>query len=230
MTGLRCEQFENATLYLGDCLEILPGFGPEFQVDVLLTDPPYGLKMDKGLYLSGGKTVPSGFTHTHFLKKREYDLKDWDNDPPSKEWLDVLRGLSKYQFIFGGNFMELPPTQCFLVWDKLNGTTQFADCELIWTNLKKPVRLKRHLWNGVCRKYQEPRFHPTQKPVELINWCFSFLPENVETVLDPYMGSGSIGVSAIQMGKQFIGIEREPDWFDQACKRIEAAARQQVLF
>lgn len=136
----------------------------------------------------------------------------------------------KNQSSLGGNYFELPPTKCWLVWDKeVNGN--FADAELAWTNLDKPVRLLRHMWNGMLRKDGEERHgHPTQKPIGVMKWCINHLPEGSSTILDPFMGSGTTGVAAVQMGRNFIGIEREPKYFDIACKRIEDAQRQGDMF
>jgi DNA modification methylase len=115
--------------------------------------------------------------------------------------------------------------------DKENGDNAFADCELAWTNLDKPVRRIRHMWNGMLRKGQEERGeHPTQKPLGVMKWAIGHIPEPANTILDPFMGSGTTGVAAVQMGRDFIGIEREPKYFDIACRRIEQAQRQGDLF
>lgn len=208
----------NATLYLGDCTEILPTLG---QFDAVVTDPPYGIGESKGRNKSRGKLAIS----------KDYGDDDWDNEPITKQAIDLMRGLSKWQVIFGGNYFELPPTKCWLIWDKENGATDFADAELAWTNLNKAVRLKRYMWHGMLRANNEPRGdHPTQKPEGIMEWVISHLPQDVETIIDPYMGSGTTGVACVNLKKQFIGIEREQKYFDIACKRIEDAQRQQHLF
>jgi len=208
----------NATLYLGDCAEILPTLG---QFDAVVTDPPYGIGESKGRNKTRGKLAVS----------KDYGNDDWDNEPITKQAIDLMRGLSKWQIIFGGNYFELPPTKCWLIWDKENGATDFADAELAWTNLDKAVRLKRYMWHGMLRANKEPRGdHPTQKPVGIMEWVISHLPQDVETIIDPYMGSGTTGVACVNLKKQFVGIEREQKYFDIACKRIEDAQRQQHLF
>lgn len=208
----------NATLYLGDCAEILPTL-PQF--DAVVTDPPYGIGESKGRNKSRSKLAIS----------KDYGDDDWDNEPITKQAIDLMRGLSKWQVIFGGNYFELPPTKCWLIWDKENGATDFADAELAWTNLNKAVRLKRYMWHGMLRANNEPRGdHPTQKPVGIMEWVISHLPQDVETIIDPYMGSGTTGVACVNLKKQFVGIEREQKYFDIACKRIEDAQRQQHLF
>jgi site-specific DNA-methyltransferase (adenine-specific)/modification methylase len=125
----------------------------------------------------------------------------------------------------------LPPAKCWLIWDKENGESDFADAELAWTNLNKAVRLKRYMWNGMLRANKELRGdHPTQKPIGIMKWVISHLPTDVLTIIDPYMGSGTTGVACMEMEKTFVGIERERKYFDIACKRIEDAQRQERLF
>ena len=214
----------NATLYLGDCAEILPTLG---QFDAVVTDPPYGIDVLNKTY-KNKNLKPKNSLAT----KRQYDdIGQWDKSTPSKQIIDLLRNLSDWQIIFGGNYFELPPTKCWLVWDKENGSNDFADGELAWTNLNKAMRIKRYLWNGMLRANNEPRGdHPTQKPVGIMEWVISHLPQDVETIIDPYMGSGTTGVACVNLKKQFVGIEREQKYFDIACKRIEDAQRQQHLF
>jgi site-specific DNA-methyltransferase (adenine-specific)/modification methylase len=208
----------NATLYLGDCAEILPNLG---QFDAVVTDPPYGIGESKGRNKSRGKLAIA----------KDYGNDDWDSQPIDKTAVDLMRNISKWQIIFGGNYFELPPTKCWLVWDKENGESDFADAELAWTNLNKAVRLKRYMWNGMLRANKEPRGdHPTQKPVGIMEWVISHLPAETQTIIDPYMGSGTTGVACAKMGKTFVGIEREQKYFDIACKRIEQAYAQGDMF
>jgi site-specific DNA-methyltransferase (adenine-specific)/modification methylase len=208
----------NATLYLGDCAEILPTLG---HFDAVVTDPPYGIGEAKGRNKTRGKLAIS----------KDYGDDDWDNEPVTKQAIDLMRNLSKWQVIFGGNYFELPPTKCWLIWDKENGTTDFADAELAWTNLNKAVRLKRYMWHGMLRANKEPRGdHPTQKPVGIMEWVINHLPAETQTIIDPYMGSGTTGVACAKMGKSFVGIEREQKYFDVACKRIKLAYAQPDMF
>lgn len=217
----------NAELYLGDCLEILPVIG---KVDAVVTDPPYGI----GEAAGKAKTRTSGLTSAirgGAAYRRDYGYSDWDDKPVPQELMDAVRYKSRWQIIFGGNYYALPPTSCWLIWDKLNGDTDFADCELAWTNLKKAVRLIRYLWNGCMRMERHiHRTHPTQKPEHVMEWCISHLPQGCTTILDPFMGSGTTGVACMNLGRKFIGIEIEPKYFEIACKRIEDAQRQERLF
>jgi site-specific DNA-methyltransferase (adenine-specific)/modification methylase len=208
----------SATLYLGDCAEILPTLGV---FDAVVTDPPYGIGESKGKNKTRGKLALS----------KDYGNDNWDDKPIDKNAIDLICNISKWQIIFGGNYFELPPTKCWLVWDKENGNTDFADAELAWTNLNKAVRLKRYMWHGMLRANKEARGdHPTQKPVGIMEWVINHLPKNVESIVDPYMGSGTTGVACMNLQKKFIGIEREQKYFDIACKRIEDSQRQNRLF
>ena len=198
----------NATLYCGDCRDVLPTLG---KVDAVITDPPYGLAEK----LQGGT----------WGKQFEGVSKDWDAKPwePTSEFLEI----AKTYVIWGGNYFNLPPSRCWLIHDKTIRGMTFADAEMAWTNLDKNTRVLSYL---VPRGFVgEERQHPTQKPIRLMHWCVE-QAGNPETILDPFMGSGTTGVAAIQLGRKFIGIERDPAYFAIACKRIEQAVAQGQLF
>lgn len=124
----------------------------------------------------------------------------------------------------------------FHVWDKNPSgavADSFSDAELFWTSFSGKRRIYRHLWKGVCQaseKGGKQRWHPTQKPIVVMQWCIGLMPDAVATILDPYMGSGTTGVAAVKLGRKFIGIEIEPTYFDIACRRIGDALKQQDLF
>jgi len=206
----------NATLYLGDCMDILPTLD---KVDAVITDPPYGINENSKKVASRGKLAAP----------KDYGDFDWDKAPPPDALIELIRTKGQYQAFFGGNYFTLPPTSCWLVWDKLNGSNDFADCELAWTNWPKAVRRLQWRWNGMIRQGNEERYHPTQKPLEVMKWVIELCPK-ANTILDPFMGSGTTGVAAVQMGRKFIGIEREPKYFKIACKRIEDAQRVSDMF
>ena len=206
----------NATLYLGDCMDILPTLP---KVDAVITDPPYGINENHKKVASRAKLAAY----------RDYGEFDWDKKPPEESLINAIREKSKFQAFFGGNYFALPPSSCWLVWDKLNGDNDFADCELAWTNWPKAVRRLQWRWNGMIRQGNEDLFHPTQKPLGVMKWVIELCPK-ADTILDPFMGSGTTGVAAVQMGRKFIGIEREPKYFEIACKRIEDAQRQVDMF
>ena len=198
-------------LLLGDCLEILPVLG---KVDACVTDPPYGIGADKGQAKRADKQHGKAAAPS-----KNYGTTDWDNDPASAEHIGACRDSSRWQVIFGGNYFQLPPSSCWLVWDKMNGENEYADCELAWTNIKKAVRRLSFRWHGMLRDERGERFHPTQKPVAVMQWAIGHCPES-ETVLDPFAGSGTTGVACIRLGRRFVGIEKEPKYFEIAKKRI----------
>ncbi len=130
----RCEQIGDCQLWLGDCREILPTLG---KVDAVVTDPPYGIGESAGK----AKTRTSGLAsrlRDASRYQRDYGDLDWD-DVTADEEIAIAIGMAKWSVVFGGNYYDLPPSSCWLVWDKLNGDTDFADCELAWTNLPKAV-------------------------------------------------------------------------------------------
>lgn len=214
----RKEVIGNAVLYLGDCRDILPHLG---RVDAVVTDPPYGI----------GEAAGKNKSRACMAKSKDYGDADWDDSPVSDDLMKSVMGAAKWKIIFGGNYYAMPPTSCWLVWDKVNGKNDFADCELAWTNLPKAVRMISFMWHGMLRQNNEPRGdHPTQKPVGVMEWCISHLPDDSKLILDPFMGSGTTGVAAMNLKRKFIGIEREPKYFDIACRRIEDAQRQGDLF
>ena len=195
----------NATLYLGDCRDILPTLP---KVDAVITDPPYGI---------GIASNPV---------RQMHEKLDWDSSVPACDLLKTMIHKAGVAIVWGGNYFDLPPSQCFLVWDKVQPQDfSLAMCEQAWTNKKGPAKLYR---KSVLSYRKE---HPTQKPVELMKWCIEQAAVPVGgTVLDAFMGSGTTGVAAVQMGRKFIGIEREPKYFDIACERIYNAYRQNTLF
>lgn len=211
---------ELTTIYCGDAEKLLKEIG---KVDAIVTDPPYGISAAKKGRVGGGKN------NTAFSSKAkagdyitEFTPKDWDAKTPPASMFKALMQCSKHQIIFGGNYFGLPGTSCYLVWDKENGTTDFADCELAWTNLHKAVRKLTYRWNGLLQEDQgnkEIRRHPTQKPVAVMEWCIKQLPK-VDLILDPYMGSGSTLIAARRLGIKNIGIDLDPEYCEIAKKTI----------
>ena len=214
----------NCRLIQGDCLQVMPLLG---KVDACVTDPPYGI----GEGVAKVKTRQRGANSKAAADQRQYVGGEWDEKPISIEHISTIRAISTNQIIFGGNYFEgLGPTSCWLIWDKQNGDNDFADCELAWTNLKKAVRRVCWRWNGMIRKGDDVREHPTQKPVGVMEWCIKHLPDTAQTILDPFMGSGTTGVACVNLGRSFIGIEQDPDYFDICVKRITDAHLQADLF
>lgn len=206
-------QDEAVTIYHGDCREIAPTLG---HFDLLLTDPPYGLGSDSHATRLGGL-----HRRNASAPGSQYINYGWDSAPPSRAEIELLIQQATLHIIWGANHIgNFPPSPCWLVWDKLNGENRYADCELAWTSLKIAVRRKAHLWHGMLRHDNEPREHPTQKPLPLFMWCINLAGEPVRTVLDPFAGSGTAGRAAKDLGKQAVLIEREESYCEIAARRM----------
>jgi len=210
----RIEQLsDDVTLHLGDCRDVLPTLG---KVDAVVTDPPYGIDYGN----AGGFSASSGW-------KQWRGQAEWDKERPSAETFDLIRNASADQIIWGGNYFAdmLPPSMRWLAWDKGQREFTLADFELAWTSQNKAARAFTYSRGKAALDGKQ---HPTQKPVEVMAWCLGFLPD-ANTILDPFMGSGTTGVACVQLGRKFIGIELDPGYFDIACKRIENELRRPRL-
>jgi site-specific DNA-methyltransferase (adenine-specific)/modification methylase len=200
---LKEERIGGQRLILGDCREIIGGLG----YDAICTDPPYGLAER----LQGG---------TWGKKFAGFDY-DWDVAAPDAFFLraDVPA------IVWGGNYMALPPSRCWLIWHKRDAVRTMADCELAWTSFDANARVFD--WT-IAATNAERVGHPTQKPLALMEWCLGFLP-NAQTILDPFMGSGTTLVACQRMGRNGTGIELDKDYWEIACKRVDEASRQPDL-
>ena len=205
---IREERIGGQRLILGDCLEVMP----LLEFDGVLTDPPYGIGQD------GGRG------HRKSSRARVQKKKDWDKTRPKSEIFDCLVSAPAGAIIWGGNYFAdmLPPRMGWLYWQKLIGG-DFSDGELAWTSRNAALK------EFVHRKTNVEMQHPTQKPIKLMQWCLGFLP-NAQTILDPFMGSGTTLVACEKLGRQGIGIELDPDYFAIACKRVDEATRQPDMF
>lgn len=194
------------TIYHGDCREILPCLGP---VDLVLTDPPYGLG-DRWNGGGGGKKSSWRFD--------PQEAKKWDGSTVGI--VLTLPSIAKECIIWGGNYYALPPSRCWLVWDKKqpdNWTT--GQCELAWTSIDRPVRAFR-MCQAEAHLAMNNKEHPTEKPLALMRWCLKW-PNNTEAaIVDPFMGSGTTLVAAKQLGRRAIGIEIEERYCEIAAKRL----------
>jgi site-specific DNA-methyltransferase (adenine-specific) len=200
----------DATLYHGDCLEILPTLP---KVDAVITDPPYGTAD-----LWSAPNVPKRRKWHLF---GEGDIQKWDN--PS-DVVPLLPKLADSVIIWGGQMYALPINRGWLVWNKIIRNFSTSVCELAWTNIAAPVDAFDYSHGQLANDGKQ---HPTQKPAPLMVWCAE---KTKGTVLDPFMGSGTTGVACAQLGRKFIGIEIEKRYFDIACERIDNAYRQQRMF
>ena len=213
----------NSTLYCGDCREIID----DLHFDSIVTDPPYGLSKvlnrrwdDFGTILNKKqrrKNLHSGGT---WAAKEIYKDVDWDDEAPD---LTFLLERNVPTILFGGNyFAGLLPSRKWIIWDKGEQfyRRSFAECELCYCNFDGNARIIKCGSEFSTRK--QIRLHPTQKPVAVMQFCITELPKGCGNIIcDPYMGSGTTGVAAIQLGRAFIGIEQKKKYFDIACKRIE---------
>ncbi len=199
---------------------------PDKSIDLVLTDPPYGVKRDKGFE---GFEGFGGFGKP--IARRRYEDDNWDDKRPTIDYfLEILR-VGKNALIFGGNYFAdiLPQGKHWIVWDKLNTMPTFGDCELIWTNSKRnSVKKITCQYNGLLGKEKE-RYHPTQKPLKLIRELIEKYSKETDLILDPFIGSGTTAIACLETNRNFIGMELEPKYCDIANKRIADFKQQLVL-
>lgn len=203
----------------GDCLEVMKKY-PDKYFDLVLTDPPYGI----------GEAAGKNKSRSNLAVAKDYGNLDWDNRIPRQEYFREMQRVSRNQIIFGGNYFAeyLHNSPCWLVWDKVNGDNDFADCELAWTSFKSAVRIKRYMWNGMLQqdmKHKEKRYHPTQKPTAVMRWCIANYSREGDKILDPFMGSGTTLRAAMDLHRDAVGIEINPEYVKIAEDRL----RQGVL-
>lgn len=205
------------TVYCADCLDVLPQLTG---IDAVVTDPPYGIrdKWDKRQMI--GKRG----------KSRLWGQKNasWDSATQPQKVMDSLLNIGQHAVIWGGNYYTLPASRGWLIWDKCQ-VFSGADAELAWTNLSIPVKAFRlSRIDAYVNTTNERKQHPTQKPLCLMEWCLSFMP-NADTILDPFTGSGTTGVACVNTGRRFVGIEIDKGYCDIAVKRIKDALAQLPL-
>lgn len=194
------EELKNQVV-CGDCLEGMRLI-PDNSIDLVLTDPPYGIGIAKNPF------------------RQKHEKQDWDNAPMSKECLSEIFRISKKQIIWGGNYFNLPPSQGFYVWDKVQPQDfSSAMCEYAWSSESSPAKLYKQ------RVVSIKKYHPTTKPVDLIRWCMEFYPD-AKLICDPFMGSWTTARACKDLGRDFIGFELDEGY----CKIGEERLRQEVLF
>lgn len=215
---------------------------PDKYFDLALVDPPYGIgedgkknesrgsKRDSEKFKGSKNTTGAQIPSTKFLQK------EWDKEPPPPEYFKELIRVSKNQIIFGANHFAdrfKSNSSCWIVWDKVNGESDFADCELAYTSFKTAVRKFTFTWNGMLQgdmKNKEIRIHPTQKPVKLYDWILANYCEKDARVLDTHLGSGSSAIAAHYYGVDFVGCELDKDYYEGAIKRFKFQTSQKTLF
>lgn len=195
-----------------DCMEYMRGL-PDKAFDLAICDPNYGIGMD-------GKNNWSGSKH---------EVKNWDSEPPSKDYFNALQRVSNNQIVWGANhFMQNIGlgSPCWIVWDKKNDGFSFADAELAWTSFETAVRFFRY-HRG---EQTDTRIHPTKKPVKLYEWLLTNYAKPGQRILDTHLGSGSSAIAAHNLGFDFVGMELDTDYYAAACKRFEQHKAQGSLF
>lgn len=200
----------------GDCLQVMQKM-PDKSIDLIITDPPYGKSADKGT---------NGFG---IATNRRYKSK-WDSKRPAKEYFDEMQRISKNMILFGANYFcdFLPPSNCWIFWDKkgnIKFQNPFADGELIYTTFTKPIKKYTFVQQGFITESKDKRYHPTQKPVELLTTIISQFSKPSDVILDCFMGSGSTGVACLKTNHDFIGIELDEQYFKIAKDRLNTEVR-----
>lgn len=203
-----------------DCMEGMKQY-PDKYFDLSIVDPPYGIDISKELSKRGDTCSKNGY--------RKYAMKDWDNAVPDAAYFDELFRVSKNQIIWGGNYFSLPPSRCFIVFDKRQRDFSFADAELAWTSFKTSIRCFDYS-RGKMQSESMGKFHPTQKPIALYKWLLQNYAKAGDKILDTHLGSGSSRIACYDMGFDFTGYELDKDYFDAQEKRFNTHIQQQKLF
>ena len=201
-------EFNN--FYCVDCMEVLK-LMPDKSIDLCIVDPPYGIERFK----HGGSVI----------NKYGNEKGIWNNEKPSKEYFDELFRVSKNQIIWGANNFELPTSEYFIIWDKVNPENfSFAMCEMAWTNCRKPAKIFK------LNSMQQDRIHPTQKPVALYIWLLQNYAKKGDKILDTHVGSASSLIACHKLGFEYIGFELDEDYWKSATARLEAVKSQLSFF
>jgi site-specific DNA-methyltransferase (adenine-specific) len=203
-------------VYNMDCIQGMKEY-PDKYFDLAIVDPPYGL---------GNRLSDGGGKLKNTPMAALYRDKDWDSLPDYEYWIELFR-VSKNQVIFGANYFldHLPATRGFICWDKKQDMPTLSACELVWTSFDKPAKIYKKVSTDLNR------FHPTQKPVGIYDFCFLYA--KVETgakILDTHLGSGSSRISAYNMKFNFVGFELDKDYYEAQEKRFRTHISQQRLF
>lgn len=197
-----------------DCMEYLATLDDN-AFDLAIVDPPYGI----------GESGSTNHTRGKLATAKNYKpFAGGDKNAPSEEYFTELDRVSKNQIMWGANHYRARESSCWIVWDKVNGATDFADAELAYTSFKSAVRIYRFQWQGMLQgdmKNKEQRIHPTQKPVKLYEWLLMNYAKEGDRILDTHLGSGSIAIACHNLGFDLVGCELDSDYFNAAKKRLE---------
>ena len=213
-------------LYNIDCMQGMKEF-PDKYFALAIVDVPYGIDVFNQNHMKDNKRYGNALA-----APRTYKYKQWDKQAPPPEYFSELMRVSKNQIIWGANhFISRIPfdSPCWIVWDKDNGTNDFADCELAWTSFNTAVRRYKYRWNGMLQedmKNKEKRIHPTQKPVALYSWLLERYAKYGDIILDTHAGSASSLVACYRGGFHFVGFEIDPEYYKAASERLCAEMAQ----
>lgn len=210
-----------------DCLNVMKQI-PDKYFDLCLTDPPYGINIEKMNFTNS--------TKGGVCKRNDYS-NCFTDDKVSKDVFDEIIRVSKNQIIFGGNYYTeyLESTQGWIVWNKKGDgrySNDFADGELAWTSLNKPLKIYHYLWTGMIQqnmKNKEKRIHPTQKPVDLFGMILRDYSKEGDKIFDPFSGSGTTAVACHRGKRQFLCIEKDEVYFQKSVERLEEERKQMDL-
>ncbi len=219
----------DAGFYNMDCMDGMKEF-PDSFFDLAIVDPPYK-GVTRGGYMINNQTTG------RLCAAKNYHTALWQQRPPTQEYFDELFRVSKNQVIWGGNYFQTmiqKDSQCWIVWDKMNGDSKFADCELAWTSFNRATRIFRFRWAGMLQEHmgdlKENRIHPTQKPVALYQWILVHFAEPGMKILDTHVGSGSSLIACARMGFEAWGFEIDEQYYKLAAERIARELSQGTLF
>lgn len=218
-----------------DCLDILKQL-PDKCVDLVLTDPPYGINMARTTNCVSHLDY-QGRTKKGFYSKKLHETKDWDKKTPQKGVFDEIRRVSKNQIIFGGNYFAdcLPTSRGWIFWDKKEHSTQgknFADGELAWTSFDKNIKKYVFGWIGldyINNRKGDIKIHPTQKPSDLFGQILRDYSNENDLILDCFSGSGTTAIACHRLNRRFICIEKDKNYYESSVKRLEDEQRQYKL-
>lgn len=213
--SIECVKIGTATLYNCDCMEAMAAM-PDNAYSLAVVDPPYGIGM------SGGNV---GYKGDNNLTRKE-----WDKEIPSAEYFKEIRRVSKNQIIWGGNYFPLPPTRCYLIWDKgagFQGRT-FAECEQAWTSFDANAKMFHR--DPLCNGDYKGKIHPTQKPPQLYKWILNNYAKPGDTIIDTHHGSGSLSIACLDMGYSITAYEIDAEYFKASVERIQRSQQQCKLF
>ena len=215
----------NKKYILGDCMTYLKEY-KDNHFDLAIVDPPYGIGESKK------KRKNQKTNKWKNPKTKKHNTKDWDKEKPTKEYFKELFRVSKNQIIWGGNYFTkyLPSSMGWVFWDKKNGNCDFSDGELAFTSFNKGLRKFDWLWNGFQKQRPEKRIHPTQKPVALYRWLLQNYAKPNDLILDTHVGSASSLIACEIEGFDYVGFEKDKDYFRDSSKRIEQHLAQITMF